>query len=85
MAEDIATRLHDRQRELEFWWPDPNDVPLTLVGDAANEIESLRQQLQSVWTVTNLLATRLENISSGISIALREYDQLREDTNYDSE
>ena len=81
---DIVTRLRERQSEIEQWWPDPNNVPLTLVGDAANEIEALRQQLQSVWTVTNLLATRLENISSGISIALREYDQLREETHHDS-
>jgi hypothetical protein len=54
-------------------------------GKAADEIESLRHQLQSVWTVANLLATRLENISSGISIALREYDQLREETHHDSQ
>jgi hypothetical protein len=85
VAEDIVARLRERQRELEFWWPDPDDLPLTLVGEAADEIESLRHQLQAVWNVTNLLATRLENISSGISIALHEYDELREETDHDSQ
>jgi hypothetical protein len=41
VADDIVTRLRDRQRELEFWWPD-DDPPLTWVGEAADEIERLR-------------------------------------------
>lgn len=43
LADDIVTRLRERQSEIESWWPDPNDVPLTLVGEAADEIERLRQ------------------------------------------
>jgi hypothetical protein len=80
VADDIVTRLWQFVPE----GADPQAVRLIL-NDAADEIESLRHQLQSVWTVANLLATRLENISSGISIALSEYDQLREETHHDSQ
>ena len=45
MGDDIVTRLRERQRELEFWWPD-DDPPLTWVGEAAAEIERLRGQLE---------------------------------------
>lgn len=41
MADDIVTRLRERQREVEEWWPN-GDEPLTLAGVAADEIERLR-------------------------------------------
>ena len=44
MFNDIVTRLRERQRELEFWWPD-DDPPLTWVSEAADEIERLRSAL----------------------------------------
>jgi hypothetical protein len=42
VADDIVTRLRERQREVEEWWPN-GEEPLTLVGEAADEIERLRR------------------------------------------
>jgi hypothetical protein len=52
VADDIVTRLRDRQRELEYGWPD-DDPPLTWVGEAANEIERLRAMVD--WFVDGRL------------------------------
>jgi hypothetical protein len=51
VADDIVTRLRERQREVEEWWPDPDDVPLTLAGEAADEIERLRAQVDALHVV----------------------------------
>ena len=75
---DIVTRLRDRQRELEFWWPD-DDPPLTWVGEAADEIEGLRAGLQDAWSAADMLATQLKNISSANTYVLRRYDMRREE------
>ena len=42
VSSDIVPLLRERQSEIEQWWPD-TDVPLTLVGVAADEIERLRE------------------------------------------
>lgn len=47
MADDIVTRLRERQRELEFRWPD-DDPPKTWVGEATDEIERLRTLIDAV-------------------------------------
>jgi hypothetical protein len=43
VADDIVTRLRERQREVEEWWPN-GEEPLTLAGEAADEIERLRAE-----------------------------------------
>jgi hypothetical protein len=52
-----------------------------LQTDAADEIERLRTEVQEVWAVADVLATRLETISSGNANVLREYDLRREEAN----
>jgi hypothetical protein len=51
----------------------------SLFDDAADEIERLLAEVQEVWAVADVLATRLEAISSGNTIALREYDLRRDE------
>jgi hypothetical protein len=53
---DIVIRLRERQSEIESWWPDPNDVPLTLVGEAADEIERLRADRDRWRSIADSLA-----------------------------
>jgi hypothetical protein len=50
--DDIVGRLRERQKEVEEWWPH-GEEPLTLVGEAADEIERLREELN---TIQELLA-----------------------------
>jgi hypothetical protein len=47
MTDDIVTRLRERQREVQEWWPH-GEEPLTLAGEAADEIERLRTLIDAV-------------------------------------
>lgn len=81
MADDIVTRLRERQSEVEAWWPDPNDPPLTTVGEAAAEIEQLRR-------LCSHMASLLDDCqSSEVSIAwvMARLDTLEEWQRYRTE
>jgi hypothetical protein len=45
VADDIVTRLRERQRELELFWPD-EDPPKTWVGEAADFIEAQQAEIE---------------------------------------
>jgi PAS domain-containing protein len=62
VTDDIVTRLRERQRELEFWWPD-DDPPLTWVGEAADEIQRLRAELEQLRYEMERLSVALDDIS----------------------
>jgi hypothetical protein len=47
VADDIVTRLRERQKEVEEWWPH-GEEPLTLVGEAADEIERLYNEINDL-------------------------------------
>jgi len=55
VADDIVTRLRERQKEVEEWWPH-GEEPLTLTGEAADEIERLRHIIEAVNTYLYLNA-----------------------------
>ena len=66
VSDDIVARLRSEWRMAM--------APLNM-SDAADEIERLRHQLQGVWAIANLLATRLENVSSGNAAVLHQFDR----------
>lgn len=70
--DDIVDRI-TRWLETSYEPDPPNDALLMI--DARREIERLRHELSGVWAVANLLASRLETISSGNVMVLQSYDK----------
>ncbi len=81
MADDIVTRLdafanehYDGECVYNGECPE-HHAYADLVWEASATIGSLRHQLQGVWAIANLLATRLENVSSGNAAVLHQFDR----------
>ena len=74
VADDIVTRLRQMQHEAESKWPDPSDPPLTVAGEAADEIQRLRES-SNRWQAT------AAGLSEDIGNAEDEIERLREELN----
>jgi len=75
VTDDIVTRL----RIIHCAADDLTPCGTCLICEAAAEIQWLRAEVQEVWAVADVLATRLETIASGNTNVLREYDLRREE------